>query len=240
MAQLPDSSPLAGWLRQLVEGSRVGELSDSDRVDAIRALEDLKAQACAAQARLSVDLDASVRAQHAELGLPAAEQGRGVSAQVAAARRESPVRGSRFLGLAKALTGELPHTLAAMEAGALSEWRATLIARETACLNAEDRALVDRDLCATDEQRGYAFEGWGDRRLAAQAQKLVYARDPHAVVNRRARAETDRHVSLRPAPDTMTRLSALIPAAQGVAAWAVLSRAADAARAAGDPRTRAR
>jgi hypothetical protein len=161
MAHLPDSSPLAGWLRQLVEGSRVGELSDSDRVDAIRALEDLKAQACAAQARLSVDLDASVRAQHAELGLPAAEQGRGVSAQVAAARRESPVRGSRFLGLAKALTGELPHTLAAMEAGALSEWQATLIARETACLNAEDRALVDRDLCATDEQRGYAFEGWG-------------------------------------------------------------------------------
>ena len=58
------------------------------------------------------------------------------------------------------------------------------------------------------------------------------------MVNRRAKAEADRHVSMRPAPDTMARLSALLPAAQGVAVWATLTRVADQARAAGDPRSR--
>jgi hypothetical protein len=62
--------------------------------------------------------------------------------------------------------------------------------------------------------------------------------DPQAVVNRRAKAEADRRVSMRPAPDTMAQLSALLPAAQGVAVWATLTRVADQARAAGDTRTR--
>jgi hypothetical protein len=58
------------------------------------------------------------------------------------------------------------------------------------------------------------------------------------VVNRRAKAEADRRVSMRPAPDTMAQLSALLPAAQGVAVWATLSRIADQARTAGDTRSR--
>jgi len=45
-------------------------------------------------------------------------------------------------------------------------------------------------------------------------------------------------VTLRPAPDTMSYLTGLLPVAQGVACYAVLTRAADTARAAGDPRTR--
>jgi hypothetical protein len=49
-----------------------------------------------------------------------------VNAQVALARRESPHRGDRLVGLAQALHHELPHTLAAMTAGQLSEWRATI------------------------------------------------------------------------------------------------------------------
>jgi len=41
-------------------------------------------------------------------------------------------------------------------------------------------------------------------------------------------------VSLRAAPDTMTYLTALLPVAQGVAAYTALTRAADTARATGD------
>ena len=41
--------------------------------------------------------------------------------------------------MAKALVHEMPHTLAALEAGALSEWRATILVRESACLDVEDR-----------------------------------------------------------------------------------------------------
>ncbi|MGH8938685.1 MAG: HNH endonuclease, partial [Actinomycetes bacterium] len=85
---------------------------DADRVEQLRALEDRKAAAAAAQAVVAADLDASVRTAHAARGLPADQQGRGVAAQVALARRESPSRGGRHLGLAKALVDEMPHTLA--------------------------------------------------------------------------------------------------------------------------------
>ncbi len=50
--------------------------------------------------------------------------------------------------------------------------------------------------------------------------------------------EADRCVTIRPAPDVMSRISVLLPVAAGVAAYAVLGRAADAARAAGDERSR--
>jgi hypothetical protein len=44
-------------------------------------------------------------------------------------------------------------------------------------------------------------------------------------------------VTLRPAPDSMSWLTALLPVKDGVAAYATLTRHADAARAAGDPRS---
>jgi hypothetical protein len=84
-------------------------------------------------------LDAKRRAAEAAAGVPTAKQGRGVAGEVALARRDSPARGGRHPGLAKALVHEMPHTLAALESGALSEWRATLIARESACLDVQDR-----------------------------------------------------------------------------------------------------
>src|SRR5512134_1656664 len=64
--------------------------SEAELVDLLGTLEDLKAAAAAAQARAAARLDRAVRARHAAAGLPAAEQGRGVAAQVALARRESP------------------------------------------------------------------------------------------------------------------------------------------------------
>ena len=217
--------------------SEVSGMGEAELVDAIRALEDTKAKACAVQARLTRALEARVRARHADQGVPAAVRGRDVPGLVGYARRESPARGSRFLGFAHALA-ELPHTEAAMVAGVLSEWRAILIARETACLQPEHRAIVDTRLCAPDPDGRYRFEGWGDRRLVAQARALVAGLDPAAVVDRRANAEADRHVTLRPAPDTMARLSVLLPVAQGVAAYATLTRTADSVRAQGDPRSR--
>jgi len=45
-------------------------------------------------------------------------------------------------------------------------------------------------------------------------------------------------VTLRPAPDTMCWLTALLPAAQGVGALAALTRAGDSARAGGDTRSK--
>ena len=151
-------------------------MSERELVDAIRGLEELKARACAIQAELALRLDQTVRERHQQARVPAARRGRDVAGLIGYARRESPAKGSRLLGLAHALR-EQPHTWAAMRAGALSEWRAALISRETACLSRTDRALVDAQLSAPDAEGGYRFDGWGDRRLIAQTQQLVYAVD---------------------------------------------------------------
>jgi hypothetical protein len=209
-------------------------LDDADRVDAIRALEELACTVSAAQAALAAELADSVEADHEALGVPPARRGQGVASQVALARRESPHRGQRHLGLARVVRRELPHTWAAWRAGRITEWRATLIARETACLSLEHRLLVDEALAADHD----ALEWMSDRQVVASAQAEGTRLDAAAQVARRRKAESERHVSIRPAPDSMVWLTTLLPVKDGVAAFATLTREADRARAQGDPRTR--
>ena len=196
---------------------------ESTLVERIAELETIKSAAAAGQARAAAALDAARRATEAATGVPAARRGRGVASEVALARREAPARGGRHLGFAKALVHEMPHTLAALESGVLSEWRATLIVRESACLDVEDRRALDAELCADAASLG----GMGDARVAAAAKAIAYRLDPHAVVERAAKAENDRTVTIRPAPDTMTYVTALLPVAQGVSVYAALRREAD-------------
>ncbi len=212
----------------------VSEEEGARLIDEIRALEDRKSALAARQARLSVAFDQLQRRAQAEAGLPADELGKGIAAQIALARRESPARGGRLLGLAKALVTEMPHTLSALEAGQLNEWRATLLVRETACLSAADRCAVDEQLAADSG----ALAGAGDRTVVGAARAAAYRLDPRSVVNRARNAVADRHVSLRPAPDTMCYLTALLPVTAGVAVQAALTRQADRLRSAGDSRSR--
>jgi hypothetical protein len=200
-----------------------GSWDESALVEGIATLEKFKAAAAARQARLAVALDTARRADEAAAGLPAARRGRGVAAEVALARRDSPARGGRHLGFARALVNEMPHTLAALETGALSEWRATIAVRESACLDVEDRRRLDAELCS-DVTR---LDGMGDAAIAAAARAIAYRLDPHSVVDRAARAQEDRTVTIRPAPDTMTYVTALLPVAQGVSIYAALKREAD-------------
>ncbi|MBG6225633.1 hypothetical protein IWX63_002206 [Arthrobacter sp. CAN_A2] len=203
-------------------------------IDEVRDSEELKSMIAGRQARDTVAFDVDQRRSQTAAGVPAAEQGKGVAAQIALARRESPARGGRLLGLARALVTEMPHTMAALEAGRLYEWRATLLVRETGCLSAADRCAVDEELAADTG----TFDGAGDRQIAAAARAAAYRRDPRSVTQRASHAASERHVSLRPAPDTMTYLTALLPVAQGVAVHAELTRHADACRAQGDQRSR--
>ena len=46
-------------------------------------------------------------------------------------------------------------------------------------------------------------------------------------MDRAAKAEADRTVTIRPAPDTMTYVTVLLPVAKGVGVYAALRRAAD-------------
>ena len=192
-------------------------------IEQIAWLERVKSAASAGQARAAVALDAKRRAAEAAAGVPTAKQGRGVAGEVAVARRDAPARGGRHLGLAKALVHQMPHTLAALESGALSEWRATLIARESACLDVEDRRLLDAEVCANIGK----LEGMGDARIVAAAKEIAARLDAQAVVDRAAKAEADRTVTIRPAPDCMTYVTVLLPVGQGVGVYAVLRRSAD-------------
>ncbi len=203
-------------------------------IDQLRELEDLKSAIAGVQARITVAIDVAERHTQTLAGMPAAERGKGVGAQVALARRESPSRGSRLLGLARALVTEMPHTLAALHTGQLNEWRATLLVKETACLSSADRAAVDEELSA-DTGR---FTGCGDKAIVAAVKAAAYRRDPRSVVNRAAHAVTERCVSIRPAPDTMAYLTALLPVKEAVATYTVLTRHADTLLGAGDPRSR--
>ena len=197
-------------------------------------LETLKSAVCAVQAEATVAHDAARRSAEAAQKIPARRQCRGVASEIALSRKESLHRGQTLLGLAKVLCQEMPHTLARLRDGTLNEFRAMMLVRETACLTAEHRALVDEEVCADPA----ALEGVGTRRLLALAKRLAYELDPASVVRRARNAESDRNVTVRPAPDTMSYLTGLLPVAQGVAVHAALGRDADALRSQGDLRTR--
>ena len=232
MPHQPSLEEIQGWLAraQDVTGSGLGEAA---AIDQVRALEEVKAAAAAAQARLTAHLHAERTRREAAEGVPARKRGAGLGAEVALARRVSPHQGNRHLGVALALTREMPATMAALSSGQISEWRATIMVKETAVLTVEHRAEVDRQLAPH-----LTGSGWGDQQLGDQAKRIGYRLDPGSALRRVRGATTDRRVSLRPAPDTMSYLTGHLPVAQGVACQTALTREADTRKAAGDPRSR--
>src|SRR3954452_6174976 len=164
-----------GWIDALsgVDHS----VDDAGRVDLLGALERVKSGAAAAQAVVTCDLVASQRAVQVAAGVRTARVGAGIAAQVGLARRESPRRGSQHVGLAQALLSELPCTFAALRCGKVSEWRATIVARETACLDPADRRAADAEL-------GPRLGRLGDRQVEAEARKVAYRLDPAAFTAR--------------------------------------------------------
>jgi Domain of unknown function (DUF222) len=216
---------LQGWLGELA-AIDPASLDERAALTAITALERLTRAAAGAQARLAARVDEAARERQRTEGLREAELGAGVGAQIALARMESPHRGARHLDLAKALVHQLPQTLASLCAGKVSEWQASLVARETAFLDPEVRRAID-------ERIADRLAGWGDAQTVREVSRLVYSAVPGAILERHARARAGRRVTLRPAPDTMCYLTALLPVEQGVAAYASLVREAGRVRATG-------
>ncbi|HET6560289.1 MAG TPA: DUF222 domain-containing protein [Marmoricola sp.] len=206
-------------------------VDDAERIDQLRLLEELKSAAAAAQARATADFAGSQERKQREVGVPAKQVGKGIAAQVGLAKRESPARARRYVGWSKILTSELPGTLEALSDGRITEWRAQVVARETAWLSPVHRRAVDEEVAPQ-------LEEWGDRRVEAEVKKRAYRLDPTGYLARTSNAVNDRTVTLRPAPDTMSYLTGLLPVAQGVAVLASLQRQADSLRSQGDARSR--
>ena len=141
------------------------------------------------------------------------------------------MRGNQHLGFAKALVHEMPDTHAALTLGEISEYLATLVVKETAVLSRAHRRQVDAEIAGR-------LTTLGDRAVAAESRKIGYRLDPGSVLRRTRGARGDRHIGLRPAPDTMSYLTSFLPVEQGVACKVALERYADSRRAQGDPRSR--
>ncbi len=227
-ADPPSTGELAGWVTRLAAVD--GTAPDAVLIDQIGVLERMKSACAAAQAVLTTAFVASRTAGITGATKKEERLRASVTGQVALARRVSPTRGGQHVGLASALV-EMPHTMAALRTGEITEWRATLITRATACLTTEHRAAVDTELAGR-------LAGMGDRHIADAATGIAQRLDPAAWVARNRKAVGGRRVSIRPAPDTMSYLTAVLPVAQGVAVYAALNAHAGTAKAGGDPRSR--
>lgn len=201
------------------------------RIDVITAAEKLKGAATAVQVRATVAFASTQADRDRSRGVDPAATSRVVGAQVGLARRQSPTSGSRFVGAARAWATEMPQTMTALTAGATGERTATTMVAETAALSLADRQAVDAEI-------GPRLGEMSHRRVGDAARAVAARLDPDAVMRKIAMAEADRHVSVRAAPDAMVWLSALVPVAAGVAAFAALQRGWTKANRAGDSRGR--
>jgi hypothetical protein len=202
-------------------------------VDLLGEVEKVKHTVAAVQARVAVALDEATRASEEKQGIRKERRGRGVPSQVGAAMSQSPNAGASFLSDARVWVQQMPYTFEALRAGALSEWRARIMVRETSHLSAEHRAMIDEQVCGDLR----VLAGLGGKRLTARIKELASKLDVHACVKRLAKAESERRVSVRPAPDLMVYLTALVPMKQGVQAYAQLKAHADAVKGTGDERS---
>ncbi len=226
------TAALAAIVGQLRDHGCVAD-SDAERITHIRLLETLKSVVSGVQAQLTADV---ARSREAELALIATasvrdKSRRDVGAQIALARRVSPALGARLVGLAEVLTIEMPQLNDALRRGDLDEYQAMVVVAETAALTRADRHTVDAELAPR-------YGSMTPRQAGGAAARIGYRLDPEQAVRRTSKAQRDRRVTLRPAPDTMTYLTALLPAVEGVAVYAALTRHAATATATGDSRGR--
>lgn len=199
----------------------------------IQELEFLKHAVSARQIELTAHLvtDAKERLR------PEAEVAAGWAARVTAvavgfARRRHPAAAARLVRQAQVLTHEMPSVLDAMRAGELGEEQAVILVRETDGLDPAARARVADEI--SDR-----WNGLGDRGLREAARCVVNRLDPTLAQVRALAAAQDRHVNWRSAPDSMLRLTALLPVREGLACVQALQSDPDVVKARAADRNRA-
>ena len=203
----------------------------ADHLDQLEALQRIKAAAAAAQVTVTAAFaDAADTEDVPASGRRRPPRAMSIGAEVALATLASPHAGEQRVLLSRRLRDDLPHTLAALARGELTEDRAFAVAREVAHLTPEQRRAVDDDLAPR-------LPGLGDvtLRQAVRRSCLTLAADAETRRHRRARA--DRHVTSRALDDGTGRLTATLPLETLAAVRAALDAAAATARADGDPRT---
>lgn len=225
------NASLAALLERAPQADDLEKVSDRELIDTISSLERAKGTISAAQAHAEIAFrDSQVELQRRQ-DVPRALRGRGVADQIAMARRITPTQASDQVALHRVLIETLPRTTRLLERGEISEWAAQEVAKNVFVLDDDKRAQIDAEL----EPRLPALTATRTGNVTrARAQEL----DPAAAVARAKRAVADRRTSLRPAPDGMSILRAVLPTKDGVAAHKTLTQVAKSAKSSGDERSK--
>ena len=214
------------WIRLLTDDLQ-GQLlelrpasTQVESIDRIASLERLIATASSVLAAEEVAFAAAEKQRQLDAGVKPRDLGRGTAEQLGFARRMSPAAAARHLGFAVALHERLPQIANQFRSGDISEAQARIAVTRTSHLTDTDALLVDAGIAP-------CMSGWNLAATEKAVDHAGYALDPHGFVDRARHASTERRVWTRPAPDSMTIVSALLPVAEGVAVYANLRRAAD-------------
>jgi hypothetical protein len=209
----PDPSTLSGEQALQVLADVVAMRSFLAAVEAL-AVERVR-QACEEEARRVEEARRGAGAGPARFG---GDVGRALAvSEVAVAEGIGEFAPARLLTASEALCGPQLAVLDRLEAGVLSEAHARVITDETATLPEAAAGEFGIECLRRLETRT------GRRRSPAEFRKAVRALrerlHPESIRSRRARAERDRGVWVKPEPDGMCTLTAFLPAEAGLAAF---------------------
>jgi hypothetical protein len=153
--------------------------------------------------------------------------GESASREVARALCLSPAGGTARVGLAAQLYVDLPDTLAALGDGRIDLYKARVIADNVIDLPQPTARDVERQVLpeAPKQTSAHLRQCVNEARIVA---------DPRAAEQRHGQAMNRRRMALRPLPDGMSELWALLPAEGAQTIWTGLTSLAEAAKNAGD------
>ncbi|WP_226353474.1 HNH endonuclease signature motif containing protein [Pseudonocardia sp. ICBG601] len=220
-------------LRFLVDHTHAADtsaVSEAELIDQIQQIEMLQASLAALQAsRIRAFAQTHIQNRLTDDGTDGSDRAartdverlhhRSVVAQIQLACRVSTAEARTRLANARDLHTGLDHVRGLHTAGELSAAKVTAIAVECRDLDPRQRRQVDTRLAAHDLTR------LGIGRLRAMTRRLVAEIAPERFRARVRAAAAERRVTLRPAPDAMSYLTAYIPVAQGAACLAALQKA---------------
>jgi len=191
--------------------------SEATNIDLLQQLEQAKRALAAVQAEVTNAFVQQRQAAEAADRISTSEQLKGIEAEVGLARGESAFVGAALTHTATALCTVLPNTLAALQAGRVSEYHARIVAEQTNHLSDAHRRAID---AAIAHRLGKA----SSTQLRTLIQGHAYRLDRKAAEQRAAQNKRGRCVRLDPLGDGMVAVQAELPTHQGLAVMDALKQ----------------
>ncbi|WP_285248461.1 HNH endonuclease signature motif containing protein [Pseudarthrobacter sp. efr-133-R2A-89] len=208
-------------------------------LDVLAGAREVEARVAGLKARAAVAF-ADAAGVVAGPGVPVVAQEMAVAAEIGCVLALGPRAASSFLVTSQAVVKGLPRTAAALNNGTLSWQHATVMADETAGLDAAGVAGLEAhflDPGAPDAVRGCAVGELPAHRFRARARVWRERHHAGSIEQRHAKGVVDRRVEYRPDRDGMAWLGAYLPADQAAAGWNRLTAVARGLQGTGEART---